>query len=318
MENKPLVSTGPTAIPIVASSLRHSLIASPGNRLLIGDFAGIEARLVLALAGQHDKTELMASGQDVYRDMARLIYRLEPDDPFMTLDGKKLSPAQVEMRTIGKNTVLGCGFQMGWQTFADRYLTTWAPGPERDEFAAGVIRTYRKEWAPKVPVLWYGLQDAAARAVHDKTPQEYAGIVYAMKDEWLTCRLLDGKLIYYYGVEGFTRPHRFRDGEFENVWSYWALKTGKWVKVSAYGGLLTENVIQALARQLLVNAMKNCRAAGYDVVLTVHDEIVCDVPEAVADHQVLKLLMEDVPRWCRDIKAPIESECFKPTVRYRK
>ena len=136
-------------IEAVISGLRHVIIASPGCELVVGDFATVEARIVLALAGQYDKVDLIAKGRDIYIDMAESIYGVPVD--------KEKDP---ERRQVGKNTVLGCGFQMGAAKFQARYA---ADKPL--EFAKQCIDTYREEFAPLVPRLWKGLENAAVRTV---------------------------------------------------------------------------------------------------------------------------------------------------------
>ena len=298
------------AIEVVVHSLRHGLISGRGRIFGVGDFAGVEARLVLALAGQHDKTALMASGADVYCDMAGVIYG-------RTIT-KEFDP---EGRTIGKNTVLGCGFQMGADTFQRRYARN-----HDGEFCKRVIHAYRKEWAPLVPELWYGLEKAAARTAHYRKPHEFAGIVFAIEEigahEWMTARLLSGRKLWYYSpCATLTRPPWAEDDseEVRMTWDFKAQKTGHWITRQAYGGLLTENVIQALARDLLVTAMFKCEKEGLPVVLTVHDEIILETEESRLGPKglVLKQIMEDSPPWAKMIQAPISAETWVGE-RYRK
>jgi DNA polymerase len=85
--------------------------------------------------------------------------------------------------------------------------------------------------------------------------------------------------------------------------------------VRAWGGLLVENVVQALARDIMVCAMHKCETAGLPVVLTVHDEIICEA--ANPDATLLKLVMEDRPPWAVKMGIPIEAECWVGQ-RYRK
>lgn len=303
------------AVETVVSSLRHTLIPGVGRHYVVGDFAGIEARLVLALAGQHDKCDLMASGADVYIDMALDIYNM----PKFDVSDKKLTTAFKEehsqKRTIGKNSILGCGFQMWWPTFKRRYCPN-----QSDEFAERVVTTYRKEWAPKVPNLWRGLERAACDTVWTGTPHEAYGIEYRMEGEWLTCRLLSGRKLWYFHPEPCRKvmPWSTEDNpDVRPTWRYYAQKMGRWTCVTAFGGLLTENVIQALARDLLVEAMFKCENNGLPVVLTVHDEIVCEPLTKDADRRTLEHIMQDSPAWARAIKAPISAECWAGE-RYKK
>src|SRR5262249_25312303 len=230
------VVLGIPAIEAVSSALRHALVAGPGKTFLVGDFAGIEMRIVLALAGQHDKCDLLATGKDVYLDMAC--------DIFGRPRGS-LTKDNVTERQIGKNTVLGCGFQMSWRKFRERYCPD-----QSEEFAQRVVGAYREQWAPMVPKLWYGLRDAALATVRTVDPYTAHGVVYQLEDDWLTATLPSGwqKLWYY-------KPKLDRDKFNRDCWTYTTWKNGQMFRVAAYGGLLTENVVQALGRGLLVSAI---------------------------------------------------------------
>ena len=94
-------------------------------------------------------------------------------------------------------------------------------------------------------------------------------------------------------------------------------KQGKWIKVDMYGGLETENVVQALARGLLVPAMRRLEAAGMPVVLTCHDEIVVEVDEGLTDEARFASLMVEPTSWSEKMGVPIAVETWTGT-RYRK
>lgn len=287
-------------IDTVVSGLRHALLAAEGSTFLSGDFSGIEARIVLALAGQHDKTALMASGVDVYCDMATSIY------------GHTVTKANVEERQTGKNSVLGLGFQMGATKFHDRYCKN-----QSLSFAERVVKTYRKGWAPLVPYVWYGLEEAAASAVWSGGPCQAYGVEYQLErdGEWLTARLPSGRKLWYFHPEPTKTSAPWDRTEIKHAWTYYTKKNGVWRKVHAFGGLLTENVVQALARDLLVDSMFKCEAEGLPIVLTVHDEIVVETPGH--DTKILRDIMVDTPQWAKDLKVPIQVDCWQGD-RYRK
>lgn len=305
-------------VEAVVSALRHAIIAEDGKVLVAGDYSGIEARLVLALAGQHDKTALMASGVDVYIDMACDIYdlpKLDPSDSRYKAWTKSFKELHLEERQIGKNTILGSGFQMGAPKFHDRYC------PKQPmEFAENVIHTYRKVWAPKVPELWYAIEQAAVRTVKDRRAHEAYGCLFALEDEWLTCRLPSGRKLWYFEPRLIHKAMPWDPDDVRVAWTYRATKLGRMMTIDAYGGSLTENIIQALARDLLVSAMFRCRREGLPIILTVHDEIVLELLDNMDHAKLLAMLaqlMEDVDDWARAIKVPVQVEgWFGP--RYKK
>lgn len=289
------------AVETVVSGLRHALIAAPGCQLVAGDFAQVEARVLLALAGQHDKTALLAAKEDPYCDMASTIYR------------RPITKADKPERQVGKNSVLGLGFQMGAAKFRDKY------GQGQDEaFFKEVVRVYREDWAPLVPDVWYGLERAACRAVWDKRPVEAYGVLYSHEGEWLTARLPSGRKLYYYKPEACRKAMPWDPNDVRPAWTYWAQKMGRWKKIDAYGGLMTENVVQGLARDLLVSAMFKAEDEGFPIVLTVHDELVAEPLQSRADAAIaIQQLMEDIPDWARAMQVPIASEVWAGD-RYRK
>ena len=265
----------------------------------------IQARTVLALAGQHDFLELLRQGLDPYCLTAEKIY----GKPQGTWD-KKNCP--VEIRQVGKNTFLGSGFQMGPARFIEKYLQHMEPGPERDAFAKLVITTYRKTIAPGVVDLWGALEEDALRVVCGAKSREPYGIKYELEDGWLTARLLDGKKIYYWNPRRATRKMPWLDREgrevWKDCWTYQATKQGQLMTIAAYGGLLTENVVMGLERQLLVRAMFRCEAENLPVIFNGYDEIVGEPTKKHASWPLLQQIMEDTPDWARQIKLPIAAE----------
>ncbi len=304
-------------IAAVASGLRHALVAGNGHLYNTGDFAGIEARVVLALAGQHDKCDLMASGFEVYLDMAEDIYNQPKGTwalPMATPDYKArqgaIKGAFVPQRTIGKNTILGCGFGMGHRTFRDRYCPD-----QPEEFAKGVIKAYRYKWAPLVPALWggpmyggNGLEDAALRAMQTRGRADAYGIEYVWHPHALEMRLPDGQIMWYHGATLSERSMPWEpNGPKHPAWFYMAWKNG-WKRVWAYGGLLTENAVQKIARGLLCAAMHRLEANNLPLVLTVHDECMSEVPEAQSNHKLYEQIMAEPTDLARAIKIPIAVE----------
>lgn len=288
-------------IETIVSSLRHSIKAGVGKTYLSGDYVGIELRVVLALAGQYDKAELLAQGFNLYVDMAQNIYKRKIE--------KKKDLIEYQ---IGKNAVLGLGFQMGAKKFRLKYAAT-----ETVEFCENVVQTYRKEWAPKVPKAWYGLQDAAIQTVHTHKPHSAFGVEYRLEDGWLTARLPSGRKLWYWNPIPTRRPMPWDDTDIRNSFSFQQTKNGRLKTVEVFGGLLTENVVQGLARDILVNAMFKLEENGFPIILTVHDEIVCEPDIENADEKAFKQIMEERPDWVKHLQIPIEVETWMAD-RYKK
>lgn len=298
------------AVEVVASSLRHAIIADKGKVLMAGDYAGIQARIVLAISGQHDKVALMASGKDVYCDLAEKIHGRKID--------KDKDP---EERMDGKAGVLGCGFQMG----GDRFWKTKCQHRPK-EFAHEIVRIYREDWAPCVPKLWggtrknhSGLMDAAVKTVHQRTAHEAYGFEYRLEDGWLSVRLPSGRKIWYWNPQATREAMPWDENDIRPSFTYQATKTKQLRTIKAFGGLLTENVVMGIERDIMTAGRRNLEREGFPVIMDAYDEAVCEVDEDKVDEKLFKQCMEDVPGWVKALRIPVAVELWpKPQLRYRK
>ncbi len=159
----------------------------------------IECCVLLALAGQRDKCELIAQGVDVYRDMAATIYGLDRA-AFMAIPEDDLSPEQAEQRRIGKNGVLTSGYGIGAEGFYRRFCRHVEGGRE---LAARIVGVYRNQWAPTVPRLWRDLERTARQAMPrpGRPAIAHCGVVYRLTTcaglPYLICELPNGKVLHY-------------------------------------------------------------------------------------------------------------------------
>jgi DNA polymerase len=299
-------------VDVLVSSVRCALTAAEGKLFGAGDFSMIEACVLLALAGQRDKCALIAQGVDVYRDMAATIYGLDRA-AFMAISEDELSPEQAEQRRIGKSGVLSCGYGIGGEGFYRRFCRHTEGGRE---LATRIIGVYRNQWAPAAPRLWRDLEWAARQAMlrPNMTANADCGVVYRLTTRaglpCLVCELLNGKLLHYAnarlgGHDKFDRPR----------WVYDAYRQGRWDTYEPYGGQLTEHVVSALARELLVDRMFALEAAGYPIVFTVHDEIV--VERTGVAKETMERIMSERPPWAEKLGVPVKAKAWVGK-RYRK
>jgi DNA polymerase len=305
------VPAGHTMTDLLVSSLRYIVIARPGMMLAVGDFSMIEACVVLALAKQWDKVELIRNGGDPYRDMGAAIHALSPEQRGVFFAALKdaLTDEQEVWRASGKTGVLSCGFAVSGDGLHKKY--PWIPLKDCNR----IVTTYRTVWAPKVPDLWRDLKKTAHRAVRNPEKEFSAacGVQYLFDRHGsrpvLICRLLNGKEIFY--PEPEIKPDQF--GEPAIFFS--AIKNRVYRRQCAWHGVLTENCISALARELLVEAIVRLQAAGYRVVLSVHDELVVEGKNIT--EKLMTEIMAQSPQWAVDAGVPIAVEGWVGT-RYRK
>ncbi len=278
----------------VADMLRGYFIEAPG--LLVGDFAQIEARALAWLAGQHDVVQAFAKGEDLYCRMASRIY------------GREITKKDKPERTMGKVVVLGAGYGIGWEKFQTYLSDVWDIDVD-EAFAMRVIGTYR-EANHRIAAWWRRLDDAFKFTVRHQKDRvqvdarvsmgttEVGGLRYA----WI--QLPGGRRLWY------AEPAMTDKGV--EYWGRNIYKGGKWDRVGTWGGKLAENITQATARDVMADAMLRLDAAGFGLLLTVHDEVVAVDNGDVAGY---KSILMTPPGWASGL--PIDVEIFQSR-RYRK
>jgi DNA polymerase len=278
---------------LLSSLCRSAIIADKGKKLLVSDFASVEARGSAWAAGEDWLLEAFREKKDAYKEMASDIY------------GVPSSQIDKHQRFIGKEATLGCGYQMGGEKFQG---TLAGKGHDVSlEFCKAIIEAYRKK-NRKIVKLWYTLEQAAVNAVKTKAPQKAGPFVFHMRDKWLMLRLPSGRDVAYY------KP-TLSPGKYKEQLCYLGVDptTGNLRREHTYGGALLENAIQSLCRDLLVEAMARLEKRGYQVIAHIHDEVVCEVERGSIEE--MEAIMSEVPKWAEGF--PVGAEGFECT-RYRK
>jgi DNA polymerase len=306
-------------VVVVSSMLRSMLRAAPGHDLMAGDFGQIEARVLAWIAEQADQVDAFARGAKIYEEMASFIYGIPVDE----------IGESSEERQIGKNSVLGGGFGMGPDRFAEQVLQQTGIVLDRGEIdkdgnvirkdmAAEAIGAYRT-LNYKIKEFWYAINNAAMRAVINEGEITAVGrnnaIRFVVRGQFLWCQLPSGRFLAY--AMPSIQDRKTPWGEIRPALSYMGVdsKTSKWRRHFTYGGHLTENVVQAMARDLIADAALRLNEEGYRPLLTAHDEVICEVPEGHGSLRGLLDIMTVVPDWAEGL--PIAADGWKGQ-RYRK
>lgn len=268
-------------------NIRGSVIPSEGKSFFGGDYSSIEARVLVWMAGDKRALDLFWQDKDVYVDMARKIYGV--------------TEVTTLQREMGKRTVLGCGYGMGWETFIETCATYGVTIDE--EFAKRVIKAYRRLYVMVVQ-MWKDQEAAVLDAVKSKCVIECGKVSWGVRGEFLYCKLPSGRRLAYNRPE--IHPVETPWGEMKDAVTYMHMDsyTKKWERTSTYGGKIVENIAQAAARDLLANAMLNCEDAGYEVVLHVHDEAVAEKENGTVEE--FEKLMSKKPEWAEEIPVTVE------------
>jgi len=266
---------------ILSSALRSMLCAAPGKKLIAADYSAIEARVLFWLVGEDKGTRVFETSGLVYEDMASTIY----DIPVHKVDKKQ--------RWLGKQAVLGLGYQMGWKKFKEQ--CTGHGVDVSDTLCKRVVNAYRSKYT-KVVSYWEQVNTCALLAIQSNKPVSCGKVTFFCENDFSRIRLPSGRCISYH------RPHLVpsRYNPNESALAYWGMvsQSNKWKVIHTYGGKLTENIVQAIAGCLLRQAILNLESNGYPIVMSVHDELVCEVwdsPEYSV--KTMSKLMCLMPSW---------------------
>ena len=292
-------------LAVVSSALRACVTAAPGCELIAADYTAIEARVLNWLAGQDDITALFANGTDVYKHNATRLYKV---------DYAAVTKAQ---RQTGKFQELGCGFGMGAKKAVSAGKATYGLELSDDE-AKAIVDGYRLTHS-RVVDFWYETERACIEAI--ETP----GVPVVFGAHHNLRVFVAGH--YLYLVLPSKRPLIYASPRVVEAATPWgdmkptveisAVDTfsRQWGRVRLYGGLISENITQAVARDIMAEGMLRLEKAGYPPVLSVHDEVIAEVPTGFGSVQEFETILSTAPAWASG--CPISAEGWRGS-RYRK
>lgn len=325
---------------MISKCLRGFMHAGPGNVFLGGDFSNVEGRGICWLSGEDWKLDAYRAydsgeGPDLYKVAYSKTFNIPVEK--VTKDNRQIG--KVEELAFGYQGGVGAFRTMG-KAYGIRVVKEITPAilkkgglivteDQADEFKVGW-----RQGHPKIVQYWYDLQKAAIAAVRDPGKITSAGapgreVRFRKAGSFLWCRLPSGRTLCYPYPE-------IRDGDFGPFLSLkgvpdatvWAIYTGqkergepnttyivddpanskRWCRIATYGGKLAENITQAICRDILADAMLRVEAAGFPVVVHVHDEIVAEGKFTEQDRVRFEKLMTEVPVWAKDF--PISAGCW--------
>ena len=276
------------SIPGTLSQLvRTALTASPGHVLVDADFSAIEARVIAWLAGEDWVLEVFRTHGNIYEACAAQMFGVP-------IESIARGRENYGLRQKGKIATLALGYQGGVGALA-------AMGALRMGLKEAELPEIVQRWRAankRIVDLWYALERAAAATIRTGRPTGVRGLTLTLEGDagagqrFLVIRLPSGRKLYYPRPTLLPGPH----GESIHYQGT-DQATKKWKDLETYGGKLTENCVQAIARDCLAEAVERLEAAGYPVVFHVHDEVVVDVPEQDegALEAVCRILAQPIP-----------------------
>lgn len=287
---------------LFSSILRNMIVPSPNNELFVADFSKIEVAMLWWLADNTPGLKILRDGLDPYKYMAAANTGREYDS----------IPDDGDDRQLGKAQVLGCGFGMGWQKFQstafDQYRLKLT-----EEQSRAAVSNYRTA-NEAVPILWRAYEDAAVAAVEQGYTHTAGKCTFHKHRNFLWITLPSGRRLAYRDPQISMRE---TDWGPRKTLEFWAVnsKTKKWNVERTWGGTITENIVQASARDLMMPAMVRLEKHGYLPVLMVHDEGICEKPIGEGSIDEFVKILCATPEWAKGL--PLEAKGWKGP-RYRK
>ena len=255
------------SLPMVLSELiRTAFIAKENHTFAVADFSAIEARVIAWLANEKWVLDVFRTHGKIYEASAAQMFHIPIEE--VTKD----------QRSRGKVATLALGFQGGVSALTRMDTAGVIPDNEKQ----GIVDLWRKT-NPNIKALWYTVGHAAIKAVKENVIVEIGhGIKFIGAKSMLFIELPSGRRLAY------VRPRIIESKFGGDALRYWGTnqETKKWGLVDTYGGKLTENIVQAIARDCLAETLLNLDKAGYDVCLHVHDEVIVEVLIEKAEEQL--------------------------------
>lgn len=263
-------------IPDTLSQLiRTAFIPAHEYRFIVSDFSAIEARVIAWLAGEEWLMEVFAKGGDIYSETASRMFGVPVS---------KHGP-NAGLRQKGKQAVLSCSY--GGSVGALVAMGALDMGMKEEELKP-LVDSWR-EANPNIVKLWSDVGNAAMKAVRTKGMAETHGLVFSYEKGFLFVRLPSGRRLSY--VKPRISPDEYgRDSiTYEGTG-----QTKKWERIRTFSGKQVENIVQAIARDILCFAMRNL--SDYRIVMHIHDEVVIEAPPSVSVKEITEK-MSVTPPW---------------------
>ena len=265
-------------VPDTLSQLiRTAFTASPGCRLIDCDFSSIEARVIAWLADEKWRLRVFANNGDIYCASASQMFGVPVEK----------HGQNAELRQKGKIAELALGYGGGVGALK-------AFGADQMGLSETDMQEIVTKWrnsSPNICNLWQAVERAARRAIMDPPHSQACkhGIAFWMGGDYLCVKLPSDRVLIY------QQPDVGRENEI----TYMGVNqtTRKWAKTETWGGKLVENIVQAIARDCLAVAMMRLDAAGYRIIMHIHDEVVLDMPKGKGSLAEVEEIMSKPIEW---------------------
>lgn len=323
-------------LDVLVSSIRSAIAAPPGKIINVCDLSAIELCVLAWISGCEFWLDVLEKKLDPYKAFG--VHYL----------GKPYEQISKDERNECKPAALGAGYRLGGGELRGVYPDQTKTGLWGYAASMGVdltqaqskraVEVYR-ELSPEIKQMWYDLENAARDCIRDQQPRQVGVFTFDIRAPFMRIRLPSGRYLFYCrpqvklkktplyerDEDGNIRYDRYGDPlpelddkgrpKFMEKWqaSYEGVHqtTKAWVRIETHGGKIIENIVQAVARDILVFGMLEARKAGFNIIGHVHDELISLDDEDDTDHNHLALeeCMRKTPPWAKGL--PLDAHGFQ-------
>lgn len=267
---------------ILSQLIRTAFIPKKGSKFIVSDFSSIEARVLAWLAGEEWRMEAFRNGEDIYCQSASQMFGV----PVIK------NGVNGELRQKGKIAELACGYN--GSVGALKAMGAIEMGLGEEELQT-IVDSWR-EANPNIVRLWWNIDAVIKRVIQTRAKEKYENLTFSYEKGILFIGLPSGRRLSY--IKPRIGMNRFGGGsityEFTGIGN-------KWERVESYGGKFVENIVQAIARDILAEAIKRLEDHGFQIVMHVHDEVVIEIPKDEASVEEVNTIMKETPTWARGL-----------------
>lgn len=283
-------------VPMILSQLiRTAFIAKEDHTFVVADFSAIEARVISWYAEESWRIDVFNTHGKIYEATAARMFNLPLE---MITKGS-------DLRQKGKIAELALGF--GGSLGALERMGGAKMGLTESEMK-DIVKKWRRA-NPSIVEFWAELESAAVEALTwtNRTVEASKGLKFLYDGQYLTIELPAGRKLFYANA-------RLRSGKYNKptiIYEGLDQETKKWSVIDTYGGKLSENIVQATARDLLAYSMLKIQEANIDIVMHIHDEVVTEVPKINSDvifKQLCAIMGTEVP-WAIGLPLRADGYC---------
>ena len=271
---------------VLSQLIRTAFIPKEGCEFIVADFSAIEARVLSWLSKEKWRMEVFEKGGDIYCESASKMFKVKVEK----------NGENSHLRDKGKIAELALGYGGSVGALKAMGATSFL----KEEELQSLVNAWRNA-NPHITYLWYEVDKIIKKVIINKVPMKLYNLEFIYENNMLFILLPSKRKLCYRNPKIATNKFNKSSIVYEGVNS-----NKKWAQIESYGAKFVENIVQAIARDLLYEAIKNLHNKNFRVVLHVHDEVVVEVEKNKSSVEEICNLMTISPPWAKDLSLKAE------------